>query len=35
MLNTMEAPTLTLHGSYIRALNIVLKFGELLLEFIK
>jgi hypothetical protein len=33
--NAMKAPTLTLHGSYIRALNIILKFSKLLLEVIK
>lgn len=35
MYNATKAPTLTLHGSYIRALNIILKFSELLLEVIK
>jgi hypothetical protein len=31
----MKTPMLTLHGSYVRALNIIFKFGNLLLKFIK
>jgi len=33
--NAMKVSMLTLHCSYIRALNIILKFGNLLLEIIK
>jgi hypothetical protein len=31
----MKAPTLTLHGSYIGALDIILEFSKLFLEVVK
>ena len=33
--NATKAATLTLHGSYVRALDIIFKFGNLVLEIIK
>src|ERR1700730_13789442 len=35
VLNATKAATLTLHGSYVSALNIIFKFDNLLLEIIK
>ena len=31
MFNAMKTTTLTLHGSYVRALNVIFKFGDFLL----